>query len=79
MGRDSDTGAMLSSRTDERLSLLRMRAQAPAAVAVAVTGVVGFTVAVALRVPVWLFLLVLGVEVMAFIAGLAIYRARGAG
>jgi len=56
-----------------------MRALALAAAAVAVTGVVGFTVAVALRVPVWLFPLVLGVEVIAFIAGLAICRARGAG
>jgi hypothetical protein len=70
---------LLSSRTDERQSLLRMRALALAAAAVAVTGVVGFTVAVALRVPVWLFPLVLGVEVIAFIAGLAICRARGAG
>ena len=76
-GRDSDMGAMLGQRVDERQSLLRMRAQALAAVAVAVTGVVGFTVAVALRVPVWPFLPVLGVDVIAFIAGLAICRARG--
>jgi hypothetical protein len=75
-GRDSDTGAMLSSRTDERQSLLRMRAQALAAMAVAVTGVAGFTVAVAFRVPAWPFLPVLGVEVIAFIASLAICRAR---
>lgn len=77
-GRDSDMGAMFGSRVDERQSLLRMRAQALAAVAVAVTGVVGFMVAVALKDPVWPFTLFLGVEVVVFIAGLVIYSARGA-
>jgi MFS family permease len=75
-GLDSDTGAMLGQRVDERQSLLRMRAQALAAVAVAVTGVVGYIVAVALKDPVWPFVLFLGVEVVVFIAGLVIYGAR---
>jgi hypothetical protein len=77
-GRDSDTGAMFGQRVDERQSLLRMRAQALAAVAVAVTGVVGYMVAVALKDPVWPFVLFLGVESVVFIAGLVIYGARGA-
>jgi len=77
-GRDSDRGAMLGQRVDERQSLLRMRAQALAAVAVAVTGVVGYMVAVALKDPVWPFVLFLGVESVVFIAGLVIYGARGA-
>jgi hypothetical protein len=55
-----------------------MRAQALAAVAVAVTGVVGYMVAVALKDPVWPFVLFLGVESVVFIAGLVIYGARGA-
>jgi len=77
-GRDSDTGAMFGPRVDERQSLLRMRAQALAAMAVAVTGVVGYMVAVALKDPVWPFVLFLGVEAVVFIAGLVIYGARGA-
>jgi hypothetical protein len=77
-GGDSDMGAMIGSRVDERQSLLRMRAQALAAIAVAVTGLVGYTVAVALRDPVWPFALLLGVEVIVFLAGLVIYGARDA-
>jgi hypothetical protein len=77
-GRDSDRGAMLGQRVDERQSLLRMRAQALAAVAVAVTGVVGYMVAVALKDPVWPFVLFLGVEAITFTAGLVVYGARGA-
>jgi hypothetical protein len=75
-GRDSDMGAMIGSRVDERQSLLRMRAQALAAMAVAVTSVVGYTVAVALRDPVWPFALFAGIEVIVFFAGLVIYGAR---
>ncbi len=78
-GRDSDTGGMFGQRVDERQSLLRMRAQALAAVAVAVTGVVGYMVAVALKDPVWPFVLFLGVEAVVFITGLVIYGARGVG
>ncbi len=50
-GRDSDMGAMFGSRVDERQSLLRMRAQSLAAVAVAITAVVGTMVATALKDP----------------------------
>jgi hypothetical protein len=35
-------------------------------------------VAVAVKDPVWPFVLILGVEAIAFIAGLAIYGTRGA-
>lgn len=77
-GRDSDRGAMVGQRVDERQSLLRMRAQALAAVAVAITGVVGYMVAVALKDPVWPFVLFLGVEAITFTAGLVVYGARGA-
>jgi hypothetical protein len=76
-GRDSDMGAMIGARVDERQSLIRMRAQSLALGAGTVAGIVGYTVAVARKDSVWPFVLVLGVEVIAFIAGLAIYGARG--
>jgi hypothetical protein len=41
-----------------------------------VAALVGYTVAVARRDSVWPFVLVIGVGVVAFIAGLAIYGAR---
>jgi hypothetical protein len=77
-GRDSDTGAMLGQRVDERQSLLRTRAQALGGVAGACAGVVGYVVAIAIKDPVWPFALILGVQVIAFSAGLAIYGERGA-
>jgi hypothetical protein len=78
-GRDSDMGAMFGSRVDERQSLVRMRAQSLAAVAVGITAIVGTMVAAALRDPIWPFALLAGVEAAAFIAGLAIYGARPLG
>lgn len=76
-GRDSDTGAMIGQRVDERQSLLRTRAQALGGVAGVLAGLIGYMVAVALKDPVWPFVLVLGAEAVGFIAGLAIYGARG--
>jgi hypothetical protein len=72
-GRDSDFGAMIGSRVDERQSQLRMRAQSLGGAAGGVTAVIGYMVAVALKDPVWPFLLVLGVQAIGFVAGLAIY------
>jgi hypothetical protein len=77
-GRDSDFGAMIGSRVDERQSLLRMRAQSLGGVAAGLASLIGYMVAVALKDPVWPFLLVLGAGVIGFIAGLAIYGARDA-
>lgn len=77
-GRDSDTGAMLGQRADERQSLLRTRAQALGGVAGTVAGLVGYMVAIAVHDPVWPFVLIFGVQVTGFIAGLAIYGERGA-
>jgi hypothetical protein len=74
--RDSDVGAMIGSRVDERQSLLRTRAQALAGVAGAVAGIIGYMVAIARKDPVWPFVLILGVEVITFIAGLAIFGER---
>jgi hypothetical protein len=76
-GRDSDFGAMIGREVDERQKLLRTRAQALAGVAVAFTAVIGYTVAIALRDPVWPFALFAGVDVAAFITGLVIFGAHG--
>jgi hypothetical protein len=76
-GRDSDLGAMVGRQADERQDLLRTRAQALAGVAVAVAAVIGYTVAIALRDPVWPFILFAGVDIAAFTAGLVIFGARG--
>ena len=77
-GRDSDMGAMLGRRVDERQILVRARAQSLAGVAGAAAGLGGYMVAIALKDPVWPFVLILGVEAIAFIAGLAIYGPHGA-
>jgi hypothetical protein len=76
-GRDSDMGAMFGSRVDERQSLLRIRAQSLGGLMSCIAALVGYMVAVALRDPVWPFALVLGAGAAGFIAGLAIYGARG--
>jgi MFS family permease len=76
-GRDSDVGAMLGSRIDERQNLLRTRAQAFAAVVMAFAAVVGTMVATALRDPTWPFVLFAGIGVASFVAGLAIFRDGG--
>jgi len=75
-GRDSDFGAMIGRRVDERQSLLRMRAQSLALLAGTIAALVGYMVAVALKDPVWPFALILGIEAVTFIAGLTIYRVR---
>ncbi len=54
---DSDLGAMLGEQTDERQTLLRAQAQAFAALAVAVAVVVGCVIAVAVKDPIWPFVL----------------------
>ena len=77
-GRDSDYGAMIGSKVDERQNLLRTRAQALGGVAVALAAVIGYMVAIALRDPVWPFALFACVDAAAFVAGLVIFRARSA-
>jgi len=77
-GRDSDTGAMIGRQVDERQRLLRMRAQSLALLAGTVVGLVGYMVAVARKDTVWPFVLILGVEAVAFVVGRAIYADRDA-
>ena len=61
---------------DERQDLLRMKARSFSAQAVGIVVLVGTMVAIALRDPIWPFALFGGVEVLAFFAGLAIFRGR---
>ena len=76
--RDSDIGAMIGSRADERQNLGRMQARSLAAQAVAVAILVSTVVAVALKYPIWPLAIFAVVETVSFAAGLAIYHARGA-
>ena len=75
-GRDSDFGAMIGRRVDERQSLLRMRAQSFGRPGRRPPLLIGYIVAVALKDPVWPFVLILGVQAIGFITGLAIYGAQ---
>ncbi len=78
-GRESDLGAMIGSRADERQNLLRMRARSFAGQAMVITAAAGTVVAVALNDPIWPFAIFLGVGTVSFLAGLAIYRTRDVG
>jgi hypothetical protein len=77
-GTDSDTGATFGGRADERQGQLRTRAQALVGVAGAAAALIGYMIAVAYKDPVWPLVLVIGVQVIAFIGGLAVYGARDA-
>lgn len=46
--------------------------------AATVAGLVGYIIAIAIKSPVWPFALIIGVQVIAFGAGMAIYGERGA-
>ena len=74
--RDSDMGALYGSRSDERQHMVRLRAQALTAQAMALAGLIGFMVEIARRAPTWPFVVILGVAVVSFPVGMAIFRDR---
>jgi hypothetical protein len=53
-----------------------MRAQSFGGLAGGLAALIGYIVAVALKDPVWPFVLILGVQAIGFITGLAIYGAQ---
>lgn len=73
-GRDSDFGAVIASRSDERLATIRRRARALAGNAMGAVAVMGFVVMTARGGTTWPFELVCGVGAIAFLSGLVIYR-----
>ena len=76
-GRDSDVGAVFGARPDERQASIEMRATALAGNAMCVVAVVGFVIATARGTATWPFVLFSLVGASTFLAGLAVYRARG--
>jgi hypothetical protein len=76
-GTDTDLGAMMACRTDERQSLARLWARAFAALALLVVAIAGTVVAVALGAAVWPYLAIAALGAVCFVVGLAFYRRRG--
>jgi hypothetical protein len=75
-GLDNDMGALYGSRSDERQHMVRLRAQALTAQAMALGGLIGFMVEIARRGPTWPFVVILGVAVVSFPVGMGIFRDR---
>lgn len=73
-GRDSDVGAILGERADERQTHVGMRATALAGMVTAVVALGGFVVATAVGSTVWPFALFSCVTAGSFLVGLAVYR-----
>ena len=78
-GSGSDLGAIIGHGTDERQAGIRIRARALAAQVAGLAAVVGYVIELARGSVVWPFELFAVVLVGAFLAGLVIYRAGGAG
>ena len=76
-GRDSDLGAVVGSRPDERQASIEMRAAAFAAIVMCAVALVGFVIATALGNATWPFALFSAVGGASFLAGSVGYRARG--
>ena len=72
-GRDSDVGAAARRQRDERQQLQRLRVQALVGRALSLTVALAYAVAVTTRALLWPFGVMLGVLVVAFLAGWVLY------
>jgi|HubBroStandDraft_1064217.scaffolds.fasta_scaffold236260_2 hypothetical protein len=75
---DTDAGAILSNRADERQRLVNLRAGRLASLVAACSLVVAFVIAVALKKTYWPFEVLYLVTVIAYCAGLGLYGAQDA-
>jgi hypothetical protein len=73
---DTDAGAILGNRADERQSLVMLRASRLAHIVALVATIVAFVIAVAVRAAYWPFLVLYGVLVVAYLVGLHVYGAH---
>jgi hypothetical protein len=73
---DSDTGAVLGSRTDERQTIVRLRAQALAMRVMYVAALIAWAVAIALKGLYWPFDLIFSLGGVSFLVGIQIYGVR---
>jgi hypothetical protein len=78
-GRDSDFGALLHGKADERQAYRRLKTQALVGIVMSgATGVVCLA-AIAAKAPLWPFTILVFVPGVTFIVGWAIYREPGGG
>jgi hypothetical protein len=75
-GRDTDFGAMIASKPDERQASIGMRAAALSGVTLCIAALGGVVIATAMGRLVWPFLLFSVVGSTAYLMGLVIYRDR---
>ena len=75
-GRDSDVGALVGSRPDERQASIGMRATALTGLVLILMAIGGVIVTSALAKPTWPFLLFCVVGGATYLTGLVIYRHR---
>ena len=73
-GKDTDEGALASSRADERQQLVSLRSRALACNLAAIAAFIGLVVAIAIKAPWWWpFLVILAVTGFGFLLGLSSY------
>jgi hypothetical protein len=76
-GTDTDVGALIGSRADERQSTVRLWVRAFAGASLLALGTIGAVVSAALHRAAWPYALVVGLGAACFVAGLAFYRTSG--
>jgi hypothetical protein len=75
--RDTDAGAIVGARADERQSAVRLWVRAFAAVSLAVMAALGAAFSAAAGRPAWPWALIAGLGLLSFLGALAFYRRRG--
>jgi hypothetical protein len=78
-GRDSDFGALMRDKADERQAYRRLKAQALVGIVMSATAVVVNLAAMADRAPLWPLEIFVFVPAVTFVVGWAIYREPGGG
>ncbi len=76
-GTDSDVGALIGSRADERQSSVRLRVRAGAAVVLLVVGAIGGIVSASLARAAWPYAVTVSLGAFCFFVGLAAYGRGG--
>jgi hypothetical protein len=76
---DTDLGAVMRREPDERQAYARLRVQALVGRALSLAVAVGYLIASATKVALWPWAALLGVMVVAFVAGWLVYGDRGGG
>jgi hypothetical protein len=75
-GEDTDTGAILGNRADERQELVTLRASRLCSLVAVCSLVVAFVIAVALKKTYWPFEVLYLVTVISYCVGLGVYGAK---